>query len=154
QQQKKQSQKSSITQPTTNNTQSRRQSKKQEQPQTISRDSSTSHVNGFGTNTSNENSDIEKNLQINKLEADVQRLNQTVEKQKSAETQLRTQITDLKTLRKDLEDIRIENNDLKTKYDSVNNQRQRDKQRLVDLERNLSDERQNKQRLETQIKTE
>ncbi|CAF3726199.1 unnamed protein product [Adineta steineri] len=154
QQQKKQSQKSSITQPTTNNTQSRRQSKKQEQPQTISRDSSTSYVNGFGTNTSNENSDIEKNLQINKLEADVQRLNQTVEKQKSAETQLRTQITDLKTLRKDLEDIRIENNDLKTKYDSVNNQRQRDKQRLVDLERNLSDERQNKQRLETQIKTE
>jgi DNA repair exonuclease SbcCD ATPase subunit len=40
------------------------------------------------------------------------------------------------------------------RYDSVNTQRQRDKQRLADLERNLNEERQNKQRLETQIKTE
>ncbi len=55
-------------------------------------------------------------LQISKLEADVQRLNQTVEKQKNSEIQLRTQVTDLKNLRKDVEDLRIENNDLKTKY--------------------------------------
>ncbi len=41
-----------------------------------------------------------------------------------------------------------------SRYDSVNIQRQREKQRLTDLERNLNDERQNKQRLETQIKTE
>jgi hypothetical protein len=54
-------------------------------------------------------------LQINKLEADVQRLNQTLEKQKSLEMQLRTQITDVKNLRKDLEDLRTENTDLKTK---------------------------------------
>lgn len=40
------------------------------------------------------------------------------------------------------------------RYDSINTQRQRDKQRLTDLERNLTDERQNKQRLESQIKTE
>jgi chromosome segregation ATPase len=40
------------------------------------------------------------------------------------------------------------------RYDSVNTQRQRDKQRLTDLERNLNEERQNKQRLESQIKTE
>ena len=40
------------------------------------------------------------------------------------------------------------------RYDSINTQRQRDKQRLTDLERNLNDERQNKQRLESQIKTE
>jgi hypothetical protein len=156
QQPKKQSQKSSnIQQPTTTtNTQSRRQSKKQEQVQTVSRDSSSSHVNGFGATNSVDSSDIEKNLQISKLEADVQRLNQTLEKQKSSEIQLRTQVTDLKNLRKDLEDLRTENNDLKTKYDSVNTQRQRDKQRLTDLERNLNEERQNKQRLESQIKTE
>ncbi len=55
-------------------------------------------------------------LQISKLEADVQRLNQTLEKQKSSEIQLRTQVTDLKNLRKDLEDLRTENNDLKTKF--------------------------------------
>ena len=112
-------------------------------------------------------------LQISKLEADVQRLNQTLEKQKYSEVQLRTQVTDLKNLRKDLEDLRTENNDLKTKwveqsidsseenvairllrYDSVNTQRQRDKQRLTDLERNWNEERQNKQRLESQMKTE
>jgi chromosome segregation ATPase len=40
------------------------------------------------------------------------------------------------------------------RYDSVNTQRQRDKQRLTDLERNLNEERQNKQRLELQIRTE
>ncbi|UJR38171.1 hypothetical protein I4U23_030847 [Adineta vaga] len=151
QQSKKQSQKSSTT---STNTQSRRQAKKQEQVQTVSRDSSTSHVNGFGTNTSIENSDIEKDLQINKLEADIQRLNQTVDKQKTSEMQLRTQITDLKNLRKEFEDIRIENNELKTKYDAVNVQRQRDKQRLTELERNFNEERQTKQRLELQIKTE
>ena len=54
-------------------------------------------------------------LQINKLEADVQRLSQTVEKQKSSEMQLRTQITDLKNVRKDLDDARTENAELKTK---------------------------------------
>ena len=55
-------------------------------------------------------------LQISKLEADVQRLNQTLDKQKSAELQLRTQMNDLKNLRKDLEDLRMENNDLKSKF--------------------------------------
>jgi len=55
-------------------------------------------------------------LQISKLEADVQRLNQTVEKQKSSEVHLRTQVNDLKNLRKELDDLRVENNDLKTKY--------------------------------------
>ena len=60
-QQKKQPQKSSNTQQqTATNTQSRRQSKKQEQIHIVSRDSSASQVNGFGTTTSNENSDIEK----------------------------------------------------------------------------------------------
>ncbi|CAF0818887.1 unnamed protein product [Rotaria sordida] len=156
QQQKKQSQKSSNTQQqqTTTNTQSRRQSKKQEQVHTVSRDSSTSYGNGFGATSSIENSDIEKNLQISKLEADVQRLNQTLDKHKYSEIQLRAQVTDLKNLRKDLDDLRAENNDLKTKYDSVNTQRQRDKQRLTDFERNLNEERQNRQRIETQIKTE
>ena len=55
-------------------------------------------------------------LQINKLEADVQRLNQAVEKQKASEMQLRTQISDLKNIRKDLEDVRNENSDIKTKF--------------------------------------
>ena len=55
-------------------------------------------------------------LQISKLEADVQRLNQTVEKQKYSEIHLRTQVTDLKNLRKDVEDLRTENTDLKTKF--------------------------------------
>ena len=41
-------------------TQSRRQTKKQEQIQETSRDSSSSHVNGFGTASPFENSDIEK----------------------------------------------------------------------------------------------
>jgi hypothetical protein len=59
-QQKKQSQKSSNTQQPTTNTQSRRQSKKQEQVQTVSRDSSTSYVNGFGATPSIDGSDIEK----------------------------------------------------------------------------------------------
>lgn len=40
------------------------------------------------------------------------------------------------------------------RYETVNTQRQRDKQRLTDLERGLNDERQNKQRLESQIKIE
>ncbi len=47
-------------QQTTANTQSRRQSKKQEQVQTVSRDSSSSHVNGFGATNSVDSSDIEK----------------------------------------------------------------------------------------------
>ena len=55
-------------------------------------------------------------LQISKLEVDIQRLNQTLDKHKYSEVQLRAQVTDLKNLRKDLEDIRAENNDLKTKY--------------------------------------
>ncbi|CAF3543477.1 unnamed protein product [Rotaria socialis] len=155
QQQKKQSQKSSNSQQqTSTHTQSRRQSKKQEPAQPVSRDSSASYVNGFEVPTLIDNSDIEKNLQISKLEADIQRLNQTLDKHKYSEIQLRTQVTDLKNLRRDLEDMRAENNDLKTKYDSVNTQRQRDKQRLTDLERNLNEERLNKQRLESQIKTE
>lgn len=45
----------------------------------------------------------------------MQRLSQTVEKQKSSEMQLRTQITDLKNVRKDLDDARTENAELKTK---------------------------------------
>lgn len=36
----------------------------------------------------------------------------------------------------------------------MTSQRQRDKQRLVDLERNFNEERQQKQRLEGQMKTE
>jgi hypothetical protein len=36
----------------------------------------------------------------------------------------------------------------------VNSQRQRDKQRLTDLEKNITDEKQQKQRLELQMKTE
>ena len=40
------------------------------------------------------------------------------------------------------------------RYDYANTQRQRDKQRLTDLERSVNDERLNKQRLESQIKTE
>ncbi|CAF1129201.1 unnamed protein product [Adineta ricciae] len=153
--QKKQSQKSSTTSiATTTTAQSRRQSKKQESLQTVSRDSSASHVNGFGTNASIDNSDADKDLQINKLEADVQRLNQAVEKQKTCEMQLRTQISDLKNIRKDLEDVRNENSDIKTKYDAVSVQRQRDRQRITDLERNLNEERQNRQRLDSQIRTE
>ena len=40
------------------------------------------------------------------------------------------------------------------RYDAVNSQRQRDKQRLIDLERNFNEEKQHKQRLELQMKTE
>ncbi len=40
------------------------------------------------------------------------------------------------------------------RYESVNTQRNRDKQRIVDLEKNINDDKQNKQRLESQIKTE
>jgi chromosome segregation ATPase len=40
------------------------------------------------------------------------------------------------------------------RYESVNTQRNRDKQRISDLEKNINDEKQNKQRLEIQIKTE
>lgn len=58
QQQKKSTQKSSQQPPA--NSQSRRQAKKQEQVQTVSRDSSSSHVNGFGTTNSIENSDMDK----------------------------------------------------------------------------------------------
>ncbi|CAF1205279.1 unnamed protein product [Rotaria sp. Silwood1] len=151
-QQKKQLIKSSNTQ----NTQSRRQQKKQEREQirATSRDSSSSYNNGFVTNTSIENSDIDKNLQINKLESDIQRLNQSIEKQKNSEIQLRTQLSDLKNVRKDLEDLRAENVALQTKYESINIQRNRDKQRITDLEKNVNEEKQIKQRLELQIKTE
>ncbi|CAF1555949.1 unnamed protein product [Rotaria sp. Silwood1] len=151
-QQKKQLIKSSNTQ----NTQSRRQQKKQEREQirATSRDSSSSYNNGFVTNTPIENSDIDKNLQINKLESDIQRLNQSIEKQKNSEIQLRTQLSDLKNVRKDLEDLRAENVALQTKYESINIQRNRDKQRITDLEKNVNEEKQIKQRLELQIKTE
>jgi hypothetical protein len=158
-QQKKQQQQQTKSAAATNGqqttTQSRRQQKKQEQREQIpntSRDSSSSHVNGFAQAT--ENSDIEKSLQISKLESDVQRLNQTIDKQKSGEMQLRAQITELKNVRKDLDDLRADNSALQTKYDSMNTQRQRDKQRVADLERNLNDERQTKQRFESQIKAE
>lgn len=40
------------------------------------------------------------------------------------------------------------------RYEAVNSQRQRDKQRLIDLERNFNEEKQQKQRLELQMKTE
>ncbi|CAF1457265.1 unnamed protein product [Adineta steineri] len=152
-QQKKQLVKSSNTQ----NTQSRRQQKKQETREQIratSRDSSSSYNNGFGTTTSIENSDIEKNLQISKLEGDIQRLNQSIEKQKNSELQLRTQLTDLKSVRKDLDDLRAENTTLQSKYESVNTQRNRDKQRVIELEKTINEEKQNRQRLESQIKTE
>jgi len=153
----KQTKKSKTTTTMTTNSHLNRQTKKseqREQTQETSRDSSTSCINGFAMTSTILDSDIEKNLQISKLEADIQRLNQSLEKQKSTEIQLKTQIGDLKTLRKDLDDLRTENNDLKSKFESVNTQRQREKQRLVDLERNLNDERQNKQRLELQMKTE
>jgi DNA repair exonuclease SbcCD ATPase subunit len=111
-------------------------------------------------------------LQISKFEADIQRLNQSIEKQKNSEMQLRAQLSDFKNVRKDLEDLRAENSALQTKYillkifdffrkyifffryESVNTQRNRDKQRLSDLEKNINDEKQNKQKLEIQIKTE
>ncbi|CAF3892730.1 unnamed protein product, partial [Rotaria sp. Silwood1] len=93
-------------------------------------------------------------LQINKLESDIQRLNQSIEKQKNSEIQLRTQLSDLKNVRKDLEDLRAENVALQTKYESINIQRNRDKQRITDLEKNVNEEKQIKQRLELQIKTE
>jgi len=55
-------------------------------------------------------------LQISKLEGDIQRLNQSIEKQKNTELQLRTQVSDLKNLRKELEDLRAENGALQAKY--------------------------------------
>jgi len=55
-------------------------------------------------------------LQISKFEADIQRLNQSIEKQKNSEIQLRTQLSDFKNVRKDLEDLRAENSVLQTKY--------------------------------------
>ncbi|CAF3708603.1 unnamed protein product [Rotaria socialis] len=138
------------------NTQSRRQQKKQEREQirATSRDSSSSYNNGFATSISMENSEIDKNLQINKLEVDIQRLNQSIEKQKTSEMQLRIQLSDLKNTRKDLDDLRVENSALQTKYESINTQRNRDKQRIADLEKNVNEEKQTKQRLESQIKTE
>ncbi|CAF4375858.1 unnamed protein product, partial [Adineta steineri] len=54
-------------------------------------------------------------LQISKLEGDIQRLNQSIEKQKNSELQLRTQLTDLKSVRKDLDDLRAENTTLQSK---------------------------------------
>jgi hypothetical protein len=55
-------------------------------------------------------------LQISKFEADIQRLNQSIEKQKNSEMQLRAQLSDFKNIRKDLEDLRAENSALQTKY--------------------------------------
>jgi chaperonin cofactor prefoldin len=55
-------------------------------------------------------------LQISKLETDIQRLNQSIEKQKNSEMQLRTQLSDMKNVRKELEDLRAENSALQTKY--------------------------------------
>ena len=55
-------------------------------------------------------------VQISKLEGDVQRLTQMIDKQKSSEIQLRSQVNDMKNVRKDLDDLRTENNDLKTKF--------------------------------------
>lgn len=40
------------------------------------------------------------------------------------------------------------------RYETLNTQRNRDKQRISDLEKNINDEKQSKQKLETQIKTE
>ncbi len=59
-------------------------------------------------------------LQISKLETDIQRLNQSIEKQKNSEMQLRTQLTDLKNVRKEVEDLRAENSALQTKYVQFN----------------------------------
>lgn len=135
---------------TSNTQQTRRQQKKQE-TRPVSRDSSLSYNNGFA----NENhSDNDKNLQISKLESDIQRLNQTIEKQKYSELQLRAQVNDSKNVRKEFEDLRAENSTLQTKYEAVNTQRNRDKQRLSDLEKALNEEKQNRQKFETQIKTE
>jgi hypothetical protein len=54
-------------------------------------------------------------LQNSKLESELQRLNQGLEKQKASEMQLRAQLSDLKTLRKDIDDLRAENSSLQTK---------------------------------------
>ena len=43
---------------------------------------------------------------------------------------------------------------VRIRYESVTSQRQRDKQRLADLERNVNEEKQQRQRLDSQIKTE
>jgi septal ring factor EnvC (AmiA/AmiB activator) len=51
-------------------------------------------------------------LQISKLETDIQRLNQSIDKQKTFEMQLRT---DLKNVRKEIDDLRAENSALQTK---------------------------------------
>lgn len=40
------------------------------------------------------------------------------------------------------------------RYESVNTQRNRDKQRLVELEKSLNEEKQSRQKLELQMKTE
>ncbi|CAF1250090.1 unnamed protein product [Rotaria sp. Silwood1] len=50
--------------------------------------------------------------------------------------QLRTQLSDLKNIRKDLENLHADNSTLQAKYKSINTQRNRDKQRIADLEKN------------------
>ena len=55
-------------------------------------------------------------LQINKLESEIQRLNQTIERQKNTETQLRAQLSDSRTVRKDLDDLRAEHSSLQIKF--------------------------------------
>ncbi|CAF1031396.1 unnamed protein product [Didymodactylos carnosus] len=84
----------------------------------------------------------------------MQRLNQTLEKQRTSELQLRIQLNDLKTSKKEFDDLKTEHSTLQTKYDSIATQRQRDKQRIADLERSFADERQSRQRFELQIKNE
>jgi len=54
-------------------------------------------------------------LQISKLEGDIQRLNQTIDKQKNSELQLRAQLQELRNVRKEFEDLRAENSTLQTK---------------------------------------
>ena len=100
------------------NTQSRRQQKKPETRETVravSRDSSSSHQNGFTSSPGASAEATASDLQISKLENDLQRLNQSLEKQKASEMQLRAQMSELKTLRKDFDDLRAENAALQTK---------------------------------------
>ncbi|CAF1186209.1 unnamed protein product [Didymodactylos carnosus] len=111
----------------------------------------STHINGFATSDS---LDMDKSAQITKLESDIQRLNQSLEKQKASDLQLRAQLNDSKINNKNFDDLKTEHTTLQTKYETLTTQRQRDKQRITDLERNFAEERQTKQRLELQIKNE
>lgn len=59
---------------------------------------------------------VHSSAQISKLETDLQRLNQALDRQKTSEVQLRAQLTDLKSIRKEFDDLKIENAALQTKY--------------------------------------